>query len=556
MNEREDYLDKLLRGVEGESEITEDEDDFFSRFGDPVSDDDEDDFLKAFEKSKSKSRGESGSKDDDDFNLDDIDNIVSNIKNGTLDDLDEIDSLDDGKDLSIEESLRNYDDDDFELSDVGAGYADSEPEPETDFEVNTLDGAGESDFNSEEANQELLDMLSGIGEEAKEEPSADFADGDAFTEDDFVNNLDGDAADMTASDDMGSDGLEDLMGSGDSDMEDLARQLEGLGLEDPETYGDMDEGVLDEPAPKKEKNKNKKDKKAKNRKETDGDGKKPGFFKRLSLLLFGEEDKVIDAADVENLTEEDKADLQKIADEETAKEKKKQEKAEQKEEQKEQKKKDKEEKKKEKDQKKAEKDQLKKEKAEKKKEKKKDLKVIDRSKPLPKGPVVLILLVGVSLVILINLFSSQVGYMLSITQAREYYEKGNYVMAYSCFTQGEKVKAVDEELYNKARLTAYVQQPINNYRVYRKQEMHAEAMSALILGVGRFDKNANEAAATGAAIEYDNMLEIIRKALKKDYKLSLDQARELYAIWDKEEYTLEIYRIIDELGLGTESAEE
>lgn len=557
MNEREDYLDKLLRGVEGESEITEDEDDFFSNFGDPVSDDDEDDFLKAFEKSKSKPKAESDSKDEDDFNLDDIDNIVSNIKNGTLDDLDEIDSLDNGKDLSIEESLRNYDDDDFGLGDVGAGYSDSGSEPENDseadFEVNTLDGEGESDFNSEETNQELLDMLSGIGEDEKEEPLVDFGDGETFMEDDFVNNLDGETADMPASDDTGSDGLEGLMDSGDSDMEDLARQLEGLGLDDVDSSIDMDDGAKDEPAP--EKDKNKKEKKAKNRKGTEGDEKKPGLFKRFGLLLFGEEDKVIDASDVENLSEEDKADLQKISDEETAKEKKKQEKAEQKEEQKEQKKKDKEEKKKEKDQKKAEKEQQKKEKAEKKKEKKKDLKVIDRSKPLPKGPVILILLVGVSLVILINLFSSQVGYMLSITQAREYYEQGDYVSAYSCFTQGKKVKAVDEELYNKARLTAYVQQPINSYRVYHKQGMYAEAMSALILGVGRFDKNANEAAATGAAIEYENMLAILEKALKEEYKLSLDQARELYAIWDKEEYTLEIYRIIDELGLSTESTE-
>ena len=157
MNEREDYLDKLLRGVEGESEVTKDEDDFFSHFGSSVSDDDEDDFLKAFEKSKSasKDKSDSGSGDDLDFDLDDIDNIVSNIKNGTLDDLDSVDSLDDGKDLSIEESLKNYDDD-FGLNDVGAAYMDdaSEPEADTDFEVNTLDGYAEQDYNSGEVNNE------------------------------------------------------------------------------------------------------------------------------------------------------------------------------------------------------------------------------------------------------------------------------------------------------------------------------------------------------------------------------------------------------------------
>ena len=543
MNEREDYLDKLLRGVEGESEVTKDEDDFFSHFGSSVSDDDEDDFLKAFEKSKSvsKDKSDSGSGDDLDFDLDDIDNIVSNIKNGTLDDLDSVDGLDDGKDLSIEESLKNYDDDDFGLNDVGAGYTDSvsEPEVESDFEVNTLDGKAESDYNPEEVNQELLDMLSEMGEEEpqEEEPldTLSSVDEGNFTSEDYVD---------TMSEEPGGeiDLQETESENAGDDMEDLARQLESLGLEDMEDPNAVTEHAEAFLAEEDKKNKGKKGKKEKGGQDA---GEKVGLFKRISLALFGEDDKVIDASDVDSLSEEDKEDLKKIEDEEAAKEKKKQEKSEQKEEKKEQKKKDKEEKKAQKAKVKAEK-----EKKPKKEKKKKDLKVIERSKPLPKGPVILILLVGVSLVILINLFSSQVGYMLSISQARESYDKGDYVEAYSCFTQGAKVKAVDEELYNKARLTAYVQQQIKNYRVYKKQNMHAEALSALILGVGRYDKNASEAASTGAAVEYDKMLSTIEKALKKQYNMTLDQARELYDIWEKEEFTLEIYKIIDELGLS------
>lgn len=542
MNEREDYLDKLLRGVEGGSEVTNDEDEFFSHFGNPISDDDdEDDFLKAFEKSKSvfENKTDSGSRDGLDFDPDDIDNIVSNIKNGTMDELEDLGSLDDGKDLPIEESLKNYDDD-FGLNDIGAGYMDSvaEPETEPEFEVNTLDGETESDYKPGEANQELLDMLSEMGEEPQEEEPVDSlsaVDNGDFMGEDFVN---------TMSEEPGQDiDLQDPQAEpAEGAMEDLARQLESLGLEDTETPEAMQEhGAVAS-------SDDKKNKKAKKEKESkDADGKKPGLFKRLSLALFGEDDKVIDASDVDSLSEEDKQDLKKIEDEAAAKEKKKQEKLDQKSEQKEQKKKDKEEKKAQKAKVKAEK-----EKKPKKEKKKKDLKVIERSKPLPKGPVILIMLVGVSLVILINLFSSQVGYMLSIKQAREDYEHGDYVEAYSCFTKGAKVKAVDEELYNKARLTAYVHQQIRNYRMYKKQNMHAEALSALILGVGRYDKNASEAAATGAAVEYDEMLSTIKKALKKQYGMTLDQARELYDIWEKEEFTLEVYKIIDELGLGAE----
>lgn len=548
MNEREDYLDKLLRGVENEPE-TKDDDDFFSSFGSSVSDDDEDDFLKAFENSKSGSKGKSGSGsgNDLDFDLDDIDNIVSNIKNGTLDDLDAAGSLDDSGDLPIEESLKNYDDDDFGLTDIGAGYADmdGEEESESDFEVNTLDGEEEPDYNPGEANQELLDMLSEIGDESADgEESLDdlsFTDDESFEEEDSVDNLEEDLTGESASESEESD----------TDMEDLARQLESLGLEnmkDPDSLEGLEDDLSEE-APKAKKGK--KDKKSKDNAEEEG-GEKPGLFKRLSKLFFGEDDKVIDASDPDSLSEEDKADLKKIEDAEAAKEKKKQAKAEQKEQQKEQKSKEKEEQKAQKDkakeEKKAKKDKAKAEKA----QKKKDLKVIDRSKPLPKGPVVLILMVGISLVILINLLSTQVGYMISISQAQEFYDQGDYVRAYSCFTQGEKVKEVDEELYNKARLTAYLQQPLNSYRVYKKQKMHAEALSALIVGVGRFDKNANEAAASGAAMEYDSMLESLQKSLKKEYSMTLDEARELYAIREKRDFTLEIYKIIDSLGLGAE----
>ena len=79
--------------------------------------------------------------------------------------------------------------------------------------------------------------------------------------------------------------------------------------------------------------------------------------------------------------------------------------------------------------------------------------------------------------------------------------------------------------------------------------MYHEALSALILGVGRYDKNAYEAAATGAAVEYEKMLEKIEKSLKKHYDLTLDQARELYDIREKEDYTLKLYEIIEDLGL-------
>ena len=107
MNEREDYLDRLLRGVEepGSEEATGTEDDFFSGLSSAFSQESEDDFLKAFEKSVPNT---SDMGEDRDFDMGEIDQIINNVKNGTLDDLDQFGTLDDGMDLSIDESLKNY----------------------------------------------------------------------------------------------------------------------------------------------------------------------------------------------------------------------------------------------------------------------------------------------------------------------------------------------------------------------------------------------------------------------------------------------------------------
>ena len=81
MNEREDYLDRLLRGIDENPEDGVAEDDFFGGLDSTVSQDTEDDFLKAFEESRSQSSdiSQSGAQD---LAMEDVDQIVSNVKNG------------------------------------------------------------------------------------------------------------------------------------------------------------------------------------------------------------------------------------------------------------------------------------------------------------------------------------------------------------------------------------------------------------------------------------------------------------------------------------------
>ena len=276
--------------------------------------------------------------------------------------------------------------------------------------------------------------------------------------------------------------------------------------------------------------------------------------------MFGEDEeeteeaptKIPEIGEIDNISDENMEILRELEgnkgkkelDEKALKAQKKKEKAEKKAQKKAEKKKAKAEKKAQKEQAKL---------AKPKKEKKpKEPKPVEKSKPLPKKPVFLIMLIGASLVVLVVLLSAQIGYTMDIAEAKEYYEQGKYVEAYTCFTQGAKVKEADEELYKKAKYTAYVQQQLRSYNMYLEQQKHPEALSALVCGVGRYDKNLSDASKAGADIEFDAMLGELEQLLSENYSMTLDQARELYAIHEKDEYTYTIYDIIESLGLMPE----
>ena len=539
MNEREDYLDRLLQGVgdgpEGEIQRTEDR-----FFGSDSTDDYEDDFLKAFEKSMSESKEKSNQNSDFvsdmnldmdsdldmdmDFNMDDIDNIVSNVKNGTLDDLDEYGNLDDGKDLSIEESLKNDTEEDTELDGIQSDF-NMDPDDE-DYMVNTMDQTDETEYEPGESGKNLMDMLSDM--------------------DDNIGLDD----DIELNDDIGLDEFDEMQEEEkrlneefleeddlDAMAKELAMEIDELGLGSDEEH---QEPLPDEPEEQESEEEGKKGKKGKKKKDKDKENR-PGFFKRFTMALFGEEiveaGSIPELGDMENISDENLDILKELDGEKDTDKEKENEKA-----KKAQKKKEKAEKK---EQKQKEKQ------AKPKKEKKpKPPKTVVKTKPLPKKPVFMIMLVGVSLVVLINLLSTQSGYVSSITAAEKYYAQGDYVSAYTVLPQKKDVKEVDLELYEKARVTAYLQQMIISYNMYQSREMHAEALSALIRGVGRYDKNARDAALAGSAVEYDKMLTKIKKALKNNYNMTLDEARELYSIREKEDYTYAVYDVIDELGLG------
>lgn len=492
LSEREEYLDDLLKEMDDKKGQRENirEDGTVDKYEKDLEGINEEDFLKEFEKtlgetsdtdieaeiskdSKSDSEleqelGLDQSDSPSDF-MDSIGSIVNDVKSSNTED-----TLGDG-DLPIDESLKNFAEEDPDLDGIGQ-------------EFNLSDG---------------LDDLNDISEKTE------------------------------------SGETEDI-----SEAERLARKIEGLNL-------DMGE----EPVQKAT---NEVSEKSEEPQKTEEKGKKKGFFARLSAILFGEEEEEgkkskaepLAPADIENLSEEELSALRELEGQTTVSEedeeaKKKQEKAEQKKAEKEQKAQEKAEKKAEK---KAAKEQKAKEKAEKKALKLQNQEPVVKSKPLPKKPVILIVLCCLSLVVLINLLSGLSGYNAAISDAKDYYQQGEYVSAFNCL-DGKEMKKADKEFYEKAKLNAYLQQQIESYNTYQSQSMYNEALAALICGVGRYDRFIAEATTAGVDKEYNKMLQSIEEQLNSNYQMSVDDARAVYALDDKKEFTYAVADVINKLGL-------
>lgn len=508
MSEKEEYLDELLRDMDSslaEKEGKTTEEGILNNYDKEMEEIDEDEFLREFEKSLgddldsdmeteflSSNRSsndleqELGLADDSmsmDF-MDNIDQIVNNVKTGNLDE-----TFGDG-DLSIEESLKNFEEEDPDLDGIGQEFA-----MEDSYMVNTLDEADE--------------VQEPVGEN-----------------------------ELT--------GMEEL-----SEAERLAREIEGLNLEAED----------DKSSTKAAKNENTEE--VNGSQEKDMKKEKKGFFARLSTILFGEDEEEIaekvaiplNPEDLENLSEENLEALMNLesqkAAEAEAEEKKRQE-EEEKKALKEQKAKEKAEKKAEK---KALKDQKAKEKAQKKAMKQMNQEPVEKSKPLPKKPVALIILFGLSIVILVNLLSNLVGYNTAISDAEDYYAHGEYVEAYGCLYEKD-VKDADLDLYNRIKLAAYLQQQWESYEAYQSQNMYSEALGSLICCVGRYDRFIDEAVKAGVDKEYDKMFQKIEEALSSQYQMSIEEARTIYAIDDKQDFTYAVYDVISELGLNEVVDEE
>lgn len=283
--------------------------------------------------------------------------------------------------------------------------------------------------------------------------------------------------------------------------------------------------------------------------------KKKGFFKKISSVLFGDENE--ESGELEEVSgaeaEQDSDEYQNMSDEEIQilKELQATENVSDETETKEDKKKKKKEKK-EKKEKKPKKEKQPKEPKPKKAPKPKE---VDLSPPLPKKPVILIFVMGLSVLALILLFSNHLGYSVSVTEAKTAFKEQDYVGAYHELS-GLTLKDADSSFYERVFLLAKVQEEFRSGEVLFTTGEYAKSLDSYICALGRYEANYQEALDFGIQLEYDALAEQVVKRMEENFGVTADEAKELYALYDREEYTVRVYDIVKGLGLIETDSEE
>ncbi|PHU36911.1 hypothetical protein [Agathobacter ruminis] len=568
----ENYLDELLYSLNGkgadpvpeESEESKGTEPVFDAQENPVSDED---FLKEFEEDLGISSSDDflsgfeddlgitfdggsrnmGSKDDDLDLFDDLEDL----SDADFDELDDfLAELDDKPEKEETPAALQFDDglpnisDMIDLDSVQAAPADNPPaeadtvleetpEPQTDTVIEETP-APQTDIPQEEPDLAAEVDLSASNVEL---PITDAGEPDlaGIDSDDLLNML---------SETEGMEGIGDLLSkdedgtavdTNDAIGEFAERQMngeddaDGKGIEAEEEEADT---------PKKKKKKKKKEAKE----------AQPGFFKRLLNKLFESDEDLpddealdmtpIDGPGVEELSEENMAllrelegaDAQDKPEEEDKKEKKKKEK--------------KEKPKKEK-----------KEKPKKEKKPKKPKEPREKGKPLPKKPVMFLCLLGISIGAMIMIATNLAGYSVPMSQAKNLYDKEEFVEAFSKI-EGMKIKEDDEAFYQRALILAEVEMEYRHYLIFKKttdekmsDAMRVETLDALVCAAGRYNTHLEDAQEYQCQAQLAELGGKIEEALQADYKMSMDEAIEIYKARTRKQYTILIYKKLKELGL-------
>lgn len=504
---------QFLREFENELDRdNEDPDRFLEEFESELQDE-----AQEFEQTKEAQRA-----DNDDTYMDQVEQLVSQSQKEPQIDHDPLDSVEMQADGQEEESDHTVNMD--QLSDLApiddaAGTEDTADHAGDDFDQLPEGMEALGDLFTDDGKDDRLGDLQLPDDNQEETLLPEDGDGE-LSDDDIMKLLNGGGDEDEALSDIGK-----ML-----EADDQSISLEDLGAE-PENLSHAADAVEQSQAQKQPKEKKKKN----------------GFFAKLMDLLFGEDDDetpdneyVAEADSLEGISDENmeilramNGDMAPETDDGKAGKKGR-------------KKAKKEKKKKEPKPKKEKKPKEPKPKKEKKPKKPKE--AGPKEKPLPRGPVIMIWLMAFSVFALVMTSNHLLTQGNAIRTAQERFDSGDYVGSYGALA-GVKLGEGDQELYERAQTLASVQEELDAYYPLMEVRKFDLALDCLVRTVGRADLHMPEAEEWGVTTQMNALITEATQQLKDQFNVTEEQARELYAINSRDEYSLALDQVLQELGL-------
>lgn len=178
----------------------------------------------------------------------------------------------------------------------------------------------------------------------------------------------------------------------------------------------------------------------------------------------------------------------------------------------------------------------------------KNPKLKDNSPPLPKAPVVMIFAMAFSLMALILIVVNLSGNISKVDEANEAMSQGEYMKAYRLL-YGLELDEEDTKVFQRARFMALIEEEKVSYEALMGAEEYELALDALIRGIGRCETHLDTAREYGFEKEVKELSAQFETNLMNQFDMDKEKALELYAIDDKEDYSIALKIIIQNMKL-------
>lgn len=156
----------------------------------------------------------------------------------------------------------------------------------------------------------------------------------------------------------------------------------------------------------------------------------------------------------------------------------------------------------------------------------------------PVGAAIVFLLFGI--VALSVIFGTNViSYKGAVTDAQIFVDTNNYERAYKAVA-GVKLSDSDQELYEKVRLLAKLDQRVRSSENFIKMNMPWEALDSLVKAVEQYDESMEEGKRLEISGQQDGLFQKVEEKLHQDFHMTTAEARQILQSATSEEYAQRI----------------